>query len=136
MIEAVSEDQALKRELFGALDTPVQAGRDLRLEHLEPLDHRDRAPSRKRPDRFLGLHFFNPVPLMKLVEVVRTLAHRRCGVTQAAVRVVPRDRQAAVVTTGDHTGFVVNRLLVPYMLDAIRVLRAGAREPRRHRRRR
>ncbi len=78
--------------------------------------------STKRPDRFVGLHFFNPVPVMKLVEVVRTLvtsdaAFERRSTSSGA-------RQGADGCR-DNSGFIVNRLLVPYMLDAIRASRRG-----------
>ena len=100
----------------------MQAGYDLRLKHLEPLDHRDE-PLHKRPERFVGLHFFNPVPLMKLVEVVRTMRTdaRRVQAANAWCMAIGK----TVVNCGDTTGFVVNRLLVPYMLDAMRVLEQG-----------
>src|SRR6185503_7689552 len=77
----------------------------------------------QRADRVVGLHFFNPVPLMKLVEVVRTLS--TSDATYQAVVEWCRAIGKTVVTTGDSTGFVVNRLLVPYMLDAIRVYEQG-----------
>src|SRR6185295_8557116 len=77
----------------------------------------------KRPDRFLGLHFFNPVPLMKLVELVRTL--ETSDETAAAAAQWCEAIGKTVVRTGDSTGFVVNRLLVPYMLDAVRVFEQG-----------
>jgi 3-hydroxybutyryl-CoA dehydrogenase len=81
------------------------------------------AAKTKRPDRFVGLHFFNPVPLMQLVEVVRT------EMTDSAVlRIVDEFAKSlpkTVVNAIDTPGFVVNRLLVPYLLDAIRVLESG-----------
>jgi 3-hydroxybutyryl-CoA dehydrogenase len=77
----------------------------------------------QRPERLIGLHFFNPVPLMKLVEVVRTI--QTSPATLEAASAWCRAIGKTVVTTGDSTGFVVNRLLVPYMLDAIRVFEQG-----------
>jgi 3-hydroxybutyryl-CoA dehydrogenase len=81
------------------------------------------AAGTKRPGRFVGLHFFNPVPLMKLVEVVSTI------VTEPQVLDEVKGFAGQIgktpVSTGDTTGFVVNRLLVPYLLDAIRMLESG-----------
>src|SRR6185295_17168685 len=77
----------------------------------------------KRPERLVGLHFFNPVPLMKLVEVVRTI--RTAPDVVQAVNAWCVGVGKTVVNCGDSTGFVVNRLLVPYMLDAVRVFEQG-----------
>ena len=77
----------------------------------------------KRPKQFIGLHFFNPVPLMKLVEVVRTIVTGDRGLRHR-VRVREEARQGAGAYR-DKTGFIVNRLLVPYMLDAIRAYEEG-----------
>jgi len=81
------------------------------------------ATSAERQKRFVGMHFFNPVPLMKLVEVIRTI------VTDEAVyeQVIAFGKRLGKVPVraGDKTGFIVNRLLVPYMLDAIRALEEG-----------
>src|SRR6266446_543611 len=77
----------------------------------------------KRPERFIGLHFFNPVPLMKLVEVVRTIATSP-DVYEAAYEFAKKLGKVPV-RTSDKTGFIVNRLLVPYLLDAIRAYEEG-----------
>src|ERR1700733_11034654 len=77
----------------------------------------------QRPDRFLGMHFFNPVPVMKLVEVIRTIATDP-KVDEAAVALAGRFGKTPV-RTSDKTGFIVNRLLVPYLVDAIRALEEG-----------
>jgi 3-hydroxybutyryl-CoA dehydrogenase len=77
----------------------------------------------KRPERFIGLHFFNPVPLMKLVEVVKTIATAP-AVYEAAYEFAKRLGKVPV-RTSDKTGFIVNRLLVPYLLDAIRAYEEG-----------
>jgi len=76
-----------------------------------------------RPDRFIGLHFFNPVPLMKLVEVVRTIATAN-DVYDTAIEFAKKLGKVPV-RTSDRTGFIVNRLLVPYLLDAIRAYEEG-----------
>jgi 3-hydroxybutyryl-CoA dehydrogenase len=77
----------------------------------------------KRPERFIGLHFFNPVPLMKLVEVVRTIATAE-DVYETAYEFGNKLGKVPV-RTSDKTGFIVNRLLVPYLLDAIRAYEEG-----------
>src|SRR5438045_8611348 len=77
----------------------------------------------KRPERFIGLHFFNPVPLMKLVEVVRTIATAD-DVYQTAYEFAKKLGKVPV-RTSDKTGFTVNRLRVPYLLDAIRAYEEG-----------
>jgi 3-hydroxybutyryl-CoA dehydrogenase len=77
----------------------------------------------KRPEKMIGLHFFNPVPLMKLVEVVRTV--RTDGAALEAANAWCKAIGKTSVNCGDSTGFVVNRLLVPYMLDAVRVFEQG-----------
>ena len=81
------------------------------------------AVSRERQRRFIGMHFFNPVPVMKLVEIVRTILTEP-EVSRAAVD-FGREIGKVPVQTSDRTGFIVNRLLVPYMLDSIRALEEG-----------
>jgi 3-hydroxybutyryl-CoA dehydrogenase len=82
------------------------------------------AAATKRADKFVGLHFFNPVPLMKLVEVVRTIATSEA--TFATAFDFGESLGKVPVRTSDKTGFIVNRLLVPYLLDAIRAYEEGA----------
>src|SRR5437870_12609423 len=81
------------------------------------------ATATQRPNRFLGLHFFNPVPVMKLVEVIRTISTDP-NIFEEVVAFAERLGKTPV-RTSDRTGFIVNRLLVPYMLDAIRALEEG-----------
>jgi len=122
VIEAVSENLTLKRELIGAIDD-VCGPATIVASNTSSLSITELSTFTRRPERFIGLHFFNPVPLMKLVEVVKTL-RTAPGVAEDAAdwcRAVGK----IVVIVGDSTGFVVNRLLVPYMLDAIRVYEQG-----------
>jgi 3-hydroxybutyryl-CoA dehydrogenase len=122
VIEAIIEQLPAKRELFATLDRLCPAN-TIFASNTSSLTITEIATSTKRPERFVGLHFFNPVPVMKLVEVVRTIA------TDAAVY----DEMVAFgaklgktpVRASDSTGFIVNRLLVPYLLDAIRALEEG-----------
>jgi len=122
VIEAIVEDIGAKNELFGALDAMCPE-HTIFASNTSSLTVTEMAAATNRPDRFVGLHFFNPVPVMKLVEVVRT------GATSDAAF----DRMFAFaesvgkkpVACRDNSGFIVNRLLVPYMLDAIRAYEEG-----------
>ena len=122
VIEAVSEDLTLKRELFGALDG-ILGAKAIVASNTSSLSITELSGFTQRPERLIGLHFFNPVPLMKLVEVVKTLRSAPDAVQDATTWCQAVGK--TVVTVGDSTGFVVNRLLVPYMLDAIRVYEQG-----------
>jgi 3-hydroxybutyryl-CoA dehydrogenase len=122
VIEAIIEQLPAKRELFGALDKLCPKS-TIFASNTSSLSITEMATFTARPDRFVGLHFFNPVPIMKLVEVIRTIA------TDPAVfdQMVEFGRKLGKtpVRTSDRTGFIVNRLLVPYILDAIRALEEG-----------
>ncbi|HEY6865700.1 MAG TPA: 3-hydroxyacyl-CoA dehydrogenase family protein [Candidatus Eisenbacteria bacterium] len=122
VIEAASESLALKREIFAALEQSCKPAA-LFASNTSSLSITEMSAFTRRPDRFLGLHFFNPVQLMKLVEVVRTM--NTSPEALAAASDWCRAIGKTVVTVGDSTGFVVNRLLVPYMLDAVRVFEQG-----------
>ncbi|HLW43409.1 MAG TPA: 3-hydroxybutyryl-CoA dehydrogenase [Candidatus Acidoferrales bacterium] len=122
VVEAIIEQLPDKRELYSALDKicPKDA---IFASNTSSLSITEMAFMTARPDRFIGLHFFNPVPLMKLVEVIRTIATDPKVYEEA---VVFAGRLGKVpVRTSDRTGFIVNRLLVPYLLDAVRVLEGG-----------
>ncbi len=122
IIEAVTEDLATKHELFVALDGICEA-HAIFASNTSSLPIAAMSAATQRPDRFVGLHFFNPVPVMKLVEVVRSIAtsQETFDTALAFARSVGKDP----VVAKDTPGFIVNRLLVPYMLDAIRVLEQG-----------
>lgn len=122
VIEAIVEELAAKNELFQALD-PLCGEATLFATNTSSLTVTDMAAAVKRPDRVVGLHFFNPVPVMKLVEVVRTIATSEESFSRAFefARALGKEPIAA----RDNSGFVVNLLLVPYMLDAIRHLERG-----------
>jgi len=119
IVEAIIEQLPAKRELFFALDS-LCPRHTIFASNTSSLTIIEIAAATKRPERFVGLHFFNPVPVMKLVEVVRTIA------TDAAVyeeMVSFGERLGKTpVRAQDSGGFIVNRLLVPYLLDAIRAL--------------
>jgi 3-hydroxybutyryl-CoA dehydrogenase len=122
VIEAVTENLAVKREVFGRVEAHLGSGAIL-ASNTSSLSITAMAAATRRPGRFLGLHFFNPVPLMKLVEVVRTV-QTEPGVEEAGVGFARTVGKTPIRTT-DRTGFIVNRLLVPYLLDAIRALEEG-----------
>jgi 3-hydroxybutyryl-CoA dehydrogenase len=122
VIEAIIENLDEKRRTFGALDAVAKEGA-IFASNTSSLTITQLAMSTKRPDRFVGLHFFNPVPVMKLVEVVRTLLTG--DESYAAVFDVVRAFGKEPVAARDNSGFIVNRLLVPYLVDAIRALEEG-----------
>ena len=122
VIEAIIEQLPAKKELFGALDKICPAA-TIFASNTSSLTVTEMATATKRPERVVGLHFFNPVPVMKLVEVVRTIAtdpkvYDEMVAFGAKLGKVP-------VRASDRSGFIVNRLLVPYLLDAIRALEEG-----------
>ncbi len=122
IVEAIIEQLPAKRELYAALDG-LCPPKTIFASNTSSLSITEMATATKRPDRFVGLHFFNPVPVMKLVEVIRTIA------TDSAVydEIVAFGAKLGKtpVRTSDRTGFIVNRLLVPYLLDAVRALEEG-----------
>lgn len=122
IIEAITEDLPLKQELFRALDR-LCPSTTIFVSNTSSISIMSLASVTGRADRFAGLHFFNPVPLMKLVEVVRSI--RTSAETFRIVSDFATSLGKEPVTAKDHCGFIVNRLLVPYLLDAIRALEAG-----------
>jgi 3-hydroxybutyryl-CoA dehydrogenase len=122
VVEAIVENLDEKRKTFAALDAVVKEGA-LFASNTSSLTITQIAMATRRPDRFVGLHFFNPVPVMKLVEVVRTLltSQEAYDAAIAAVRAFGKEP----VTARDNSGFIVNRLLVPYLLDAVRAYEEG-----------
>ena len=122
VIEAIVENFDAKRELFGALDT-ICPPETIFASNTSSLTIIEMAATTRRLDRFAGLHFFNPVPVMKLVEVVRSVASSEP--TIATLKQFGAALGKTVVEAKDTPGFVVNRLLVPYLLDAVRVLEGG-----------
>ena len=122
IIEAIIEQLPAKRELWGALDK-ICPKTTIFASNTSSLSITEMATFTQRPDRFVGMHFFNPVPVMKLVEVIRTIATDP-KVFEEMVAFGGRLGKT-VVRTSDRTGFIVNRLLVPYLLDAVRALEEG-----------
>lgn len=122
VIEAIVENIDAKREVFSTLDAIVGPG-TLFASNTSSLCITEIAALTGRPDRFIGLHFFSPVPVMKLVEVIRGLATSDETYKQAFD--FGRNLGKEPVTAPDRPGFIANRLLIPYLLDAIRAYESG-----------
>lgn len=122
VIEAAVENLDVKRQVFHALDAAVAPDAIL-ASNTSSLSITEIAARTRRPERVLGLHFFNPVPLMKLVEIIRALATSDAAYARAQEYVAQIGKTP--VLCQDTPGFVVNRLLVPYLLDAVRVYESG-----------
>jgi 3-hydroxybutyryl-CoA dehydrogenase len=122
VIEAIIENVEAKKKMYASLDDIVKKDA-IFASNTSSISITELLTSSKRPERFVGLHFFNPVPLMKLVEVVRTIATSDQVYDSAFA--FARKLGKVPVRTSDKTGFIVNRLLVPYLLDAIRAYEEG-----------
>lgn len=122
VIEAVTEDMLAKKEVFGELDK-ICGPNTIFATNTSSLSVGDLSVVTKRRDKFVGLHFFNPVPIMKLVEVIKTIdtSDETCTAARTFAEAVGK----VVVTAKDTPGFIVNVLLVPYLLDSIRQFENG-----------
>lgn len=123
VIEAIIENLDRKKELFTQLDMIVKP-EAIFASNTSSLSITELMTATRRAPQFLGLHFFNPVPLMKLVEVVKTVATDP-AVVQLGLEYGRKVGKTPILTS-DRAGFIVNRLLVPYLLDSIRALEEGA----------
>jgi 3-hydroxybutyryl-CoA dehydrogenase len=122
VVEAITENQSIKNETFAKLDRICPPATIL-ASNTSSCNVTAMAAATRRPGQVLGLHFFNPVPLMKLVEVVRTILTDEAAVATATEWVKTLGK--VPVQAKDATAFIVNRLLVPYLLDAVRVYESG-----------
>ncbi|MGA2904990.1 MAG: 3-hydroxybutyryl-CoA dehydrogenase [Candidatus Korobacteraceae bacterium] len=122
VIEAIIENVPEKRKTHAQLDAIVKPDA-IFATNTSSISVTELMTATKRPERFIGLHFFNPVPMMKLVEVVKTIATAP-EVYETAIEFATKLGKVPV-RTSDKTGFIVNRLLVPYLLDAIRAYEEG-----------
>ncbi len=122
IIEAIVENLDDKKQTYQALEKIVKK-EAIFLSNTSSLCITELAAATERPDRFGGLHFFNPVPLMKLVEVIRALT--TSDETYQTVFAFAQSLGKEPITAPDRPGFIVNRLLVPYLLDAIRAYENG-----------
>jgi len=126
IIEAAVENMKIKKEIFAALDRVVKPGAIL-ATNTSSLSITEISSATNRPDRVIGMHFFNPVPLMKLVEII-------CGIatspeTFEAIRALSERMGKEPVRVEEAPGFVVNRILIPMINEAIGVLADGVAEP-------
>ena len=122
VIEAITESLPLKLEMWRELD-PIVRAESIFATNTSSLAVIDQAAVTGRPERFVGLHYFNPAQVMKLVEVVRCVTTSE--ETFAAALEFARGQGKLAIPARDRAGFIVNRLLVPYMLDAIRAFEEG-----------
>jgi len=122
VIEAIIENLEEKKKMYAAIDAVAKKDA-IFASNTSSISITELMAATKRPERFVGLHFFNPVPLMKLVEVVRTIA--TANDAYESVFEFAKKLGKVPVRTSDKTGFIVNRLLVPYLLDAIRAYEEG-----------
>ena len=122
IIEAIIENVEEKKKMYASIDGIVKKDA-IFATNTSSISVTELLSATKRPERFIGLHFFNPVPLMKLVEVVRTIA--TANDVYETVYEFAKQLGKVPVRTSDKTGFIVNRLLVPYLLDAIRAYEEG-----------
>jgi 3-hydroxybutyryl-CoA dehydrogenase len=122
VIEAITEDLGLKKEMWAEVDGIVKDDAFF-ASNTSSLSVADQADATKRADRFLGLHFFNPAQVMPLLEVVR--AEKTGDEAYDLGLEVGKELGKTTVAAKDNRGFIVNRLLVPYMLDAIRAHEQG-----------
>jgi 3-hydroxybutyryl-CoA dehydrogenase len=124
IVEAISEDQTLKVDAFRRLDDVVGGTDAILASNTSSIPIMKLATATKRPEQVIGLHFFNPVPVLPLVELVPSLmtnAATSDAVSDFATEVLNKH----VIRSQDRAGFVVNALLIPYLLSAIRMLESG-----------
>ena len=126
IIEAVIENASVKKELFGKLDALCKAETIL-ASNTSTIPITDLASSTMRPDRFIGMHFMNPVPMMKLVEVIRGL--RTSDATAEAIKGISVKMEKVPIEVNDSPGFVSNRVLLPMINEAVYCLYEGVGTP-------
>jgi 3-hydroxybutyryl-CoA dehydrogenase len=122
VIEAVTENREVKKEVFRTLDG-ILSDHALIASNTSSISITELASATKRPDRVIGLHFFNPVPIMKLIEMVIGLETSEQTIETASQFGASLGKQ--VIVARDTPGFIVNYLLIPYLLDAIRLVESG-----------
>lgn len=124
VIEAVVEYEPLKAEIFTALDKIVTADDAILASNTSSLPITRIAANTSRPEQVVGMHFFNPVPVMRLMELITTVVTNP-EAANTAERFATETLNKTVVKAKDRAGFVVNMLLVPYMTEAMRMYEAG-----------
>jgi 3-hydroxybutyryl-CoA dehydrogenase len=124
VIEAVIEDEPLKTEVFRTLDRVVEADDAILASNTSSIPIMKLGIATQRPENVVGIHFFNPVPVLKLVELVTSLMTDEATV-KAANHFAEETLGKIVIRSQDRAGFVVNALLIPYILSAIRMMESG-----------
>ena len=124
VIEAVVESEELKAEVFGLLDKVVEADDAVLASNTSSIPIMKLGMATRRPESVVGIHFFNPVPVLKLVEVVTSLLTAP-ETTERAETFASQQLDKRVIRSQDRAGFIVNALLIPYLLSAIRMLESG-----------
>ena len=124
VIEAVAEDETTKVEVFKKLDEVVLDPQAILATNTSSIPIIKLAMATKRPEQVIGMHFFNPVPVLKLVELISSLL-TSAETTQRVNDYATGPLKKRVITSPDRAGFVVNALLIPYLLSAIRMLESG-----------
>jgi 3-hydroxybutyryl-CoA dehydrogenase len=122
VVEAAVENMGIKKEIFAQLDS-ILSSRAILASNTSSLCVTEMASVTQRGDKVLGIHFFNPVPVMPLIEFVRTIM--TSDETMAVVQEFGASLGKTMVTAKDTPGFIVNRLLIPYLLDAVRIYEDG-----------
>lgn len=124
VVEAVAENEALKLDVFSRIDAAVKDSDALLATNTSSIPIIKLAMATRRPEQVIGMHFFNPVPVLRLVELISSLL--TSPATEARARAYATDSlNKRVITSPDRAGFVVNALLIPYLLSAIRMLESG-----------
>ena len=124
VIEAVIEDEALKTQVFETLDRVVEADDAILASNTSSIPIMKLGIATQRPESVVGIHFFNPVPVLKLVELVTSLMTNESTI-DAANHFAEDTLGKIVIRSQDRAGFVVNALLIPYILSAIRMMESG-----------
>jgi 3-hydroxybutyryl-CoA dehydrogenase len=128
VIEAVGEDEAIKLDVFRRLDEMVTDPAAIFASNTSSIPIATLASVTSRPHNVVGLHFFNPVPVMKLVEVTASLL-TSADTVEAARHFASERLSKTPISSPDRAGFVVNALLIPYLLSAIRMVESGVATP-------
>ncbi|MGC2175570.1 MAG: 3-hydroxybutyryl-CoA dehydrogenase [Acidimicrobiales bacterium] len=124
VIEAVAENEEVKLDVFRTLDVVVQDPQAILATNTSSIPIIKLAMVTKRPEQVIGMHFFNPVPVLRLVELISSLLTSP-ETTERAAAYASGSLNKKVITSPDRAGFVVNALLIPYLLSAIRMLESG-----------
>ncbi len=124
VVEAATEDEALKTQMFARLDRTLERDDAILASNTSSIPIMKLGAVTRRPERVVGLHFFNPVPVLPLIELVASILTSD-ETMEAVQRIAEQELHKAVIRSQDRAGFIVNSLLVPYLLSSIRMLESG-----------